>query len=158
MDLYSLFEQFEINYKKFDHPAVYTCDQANELGLDIPGISTKNLFLKDRKGRNHFLVVMSDNKELKLNLLSEQLGVNKLSFASSERLDKYLASKPGSVSILDILSDPNHEVELIIDQDVWNSEQVQCHPKTNTSTLVLSLEDIKKLFNTQNREANVYKL
>ncbi|WP_421849335.1 YbaK/EbsC family protein [Marinomonas sp.] len=94
------------------------------------------------KVKRHFLVVVSDEKQINLNFLSECLDVKRLSFASPQRLEKYLDTAPGSVSILGVVNDPEGLVEVIIDQDVWQSETLQCHPLVNTSTLVMKLSDL----------------
>ncbi|MGF1727656.1 prolyl-tRNA synthetase associated domain-containing protein [Photobacterium nomapromontoriensis] len=145
MCIFEMLDGLAISYQKYDHAPVFTCDEANSLNLYIPGAKTKNLFLRDRKGERHFLVVVSDEKQIDLKYLSEHLNVKRLSFASAERLSKYLRTEPGSVSILDVINDHQGLVELIIDQDVWSSLALQCHPFVNTITLVINLKDIEKL-------------
>ena len=152
MDIYQLLDDLNIQYEKYEHDAVFNCDEADDLRLEIDGISTKNLFLRDRKGKRHFLLVIQSDKSLDLKSLSEVLGVKALSFASAERLDKHLSTTPGSVSILDILKDSDGVVDLVLDEAVANSQSLQCHPYTNTATLNISLEDIQKLLKHFNRE------
>ena len=125
---------------------MFNCEEAKLLDLEIEGVATKNLFLKDRKGKRHFLVVVIDSKVIDLKSLSNLLDVNSLSLASSERLEKYLGTEAGSVSILDILKDSNNEVELIIDESILSYDSLQCHPLTNTATLDIPISDIKRLF------------
>ena len=151
MNIYQVLEENSIPYKKFDHEAVFDCDAAEALGLDTQGIATKNLFLKDRKGRRHFLVVVHSEKALDLKSLGQALEVKGLSFASAERLQKYLRTTAGSVSILDILRDREDEVELIIDQAVLESSMLQCHPYTNTATLDIAVSDMKDLLKVYKR-------
>lgn len=155
MDIFKFLEDLDVSYQKFDHAAVYTCDEANSLNPDITGARTKNLFLRDRKGQRHFLVVASDGKSIDFKELSESLDVKQLSFGSTERLKKYLQTTAGSVSILDIVNDPNNLVELVIDQAIWDSSTLQCHPLINTSTLVIELDDIKKIFEHLDRVVKV---
>ena len=145
MNIYQVLDEHSIPYKRFDHKAVFDCEAADALGLDTQGIATKNLFLKDRKGRRHFLVVVRSDKALDLKSLGQTLEVKGLSFASAERLDKHLSSTAGSVSILDILRDAESAVELIIDQSVLDSPMLQCHPFTNTATLDIAVADMKRL-------------
>ena len=157
MDVFEVLDGLKILYEKFDHAPVYTCEEANLINSHISGAKTKNLFLRDRKGKRHFLVVVSDEKQVDLNFLSECLDVKQLSFASPERLEKYLGTTPGSVSILGVINDPDGLVELIIDQDVWQSETLQCHPLVNTSTLVIQLSDIETLFEHLDRTSTIIK-
>ncbi|CAE6936124.1 prolyl-tRNA synthetase associated domain-containing protein [Vibrio sp. B1FLJ16] len=156
MDIYEVLRRYNIAYQRFDHEPVYTCAEANSLEQNIPGAKTKNLFLRDRKGKHHFLVIVSDEKSVDFNMLSNGLNVNRLSLASPTRLKKYLLTEPGSVSILDIVKDQNDHVQLVIDQDVWNAIELQCHPYVNTSTLVIKLQHIKALLGHLNREARIY--
>lgn len=158
MDVLETLNGLNISYEKFDHAPVYTCEEANLINSHISGAKTKNLFLRDRKGKRHFLVVVLDEKQIDLNFLSESLGIKQLSFASPERLEKYLGTKPGSVSILGIINDPDGFVELIIDQDIWQSKALQCHPLVNTSTLVIKLSDIDTLFKHLGRVSKIIKL
>ena len=145
MNIYQVLEAHAIPFIKFEHEAVFDCDAADALGLATQGIATKNLFLRDRKGKRHFLVVVHSEKALDLKSLGEVMEVKGLSFASPERLEKHLSTTPGSVSILDILKDAEGAVELIMDQTVLDSGALQCHPYTNTATLDIALSDVKKL-------------
>ncbi len=155
MNIYNILDHLNILYQKFDHAPVYTCLEANRLSPDIPGAKTKNLFLRDRKGKRHFLLVVADEKQVDLNTLSEHLKVNRLSFSSPESLRKYLSTEPGAVSILDVINDPEGLVELVIDQDIWQSTSLQCHPAVNTSTLVITLHDIKVLLKHLGKTARI---
>jgi len=143
--LQTLLDELDIKVTRFKHEAVFNCAQANSLLLDIPGAKTKNLFLKDKKGKRHFLLVISDHKVLDLKVLAKQLNVNSLSFASDERLKKHLKSEGGRVSLLDILNDDEDAVALFIDEDVWKAKLVQCHPYTNESTWAIGTQDIDRL-------------
>ena len=145
MDIYSFLDSHGIAYQRFDHPAVFTCEQANELRMPMPGKDTKNLFLRDKKGKRHFLVTVGHEKQADLKALTEVLQVQQgLSFASPERLKDHLGVEPGSVTILGLLNDKDHRVELVIDTAVWNAEAVCAHPLVNTATLVLSHAGLEK--------------
>ncbi len=133
-----------IPYQRYDHAPVYTVAQANALLLDLPGAATKNLFLRDRKGRRHFLLVSCDDQPVDLDRLAQQVGVTKLSLASPERLNAYLKIDPGSVSILALINDERQQVELLIEQQIWEMESMQAHPLVNTATLVISKQGIEK--------------
>ena len=158
MNIYQMLDKHEIPYTKFEHEAVFDCDAADALGLNTQGISTKNLFLRDKKGNRHFLVVVHSDKALNLKSLGELVGAKGLSFGSPDRLLKHLSTTPGSVSILDILKDEAVEVELILDQTVLDSEVLQCHPYTNTATLDISLKGIKKLLESCGRSFKAIQL
>ena len=156
MDIYAFLEEHQIPYQRADHPPVFTCEQAMALvPKDLPGGETKNLFVKDKKGRVHFLVVVGYDKSVDLKALSDILGSPRLSLASPERLQKYLGVEPGSVSLLGIVNDAESAVEVIMDQAVWNHDALRCHPLVNTATLVIKREDIERLFQITNHKFRV---
>ena len=144
MDICQFLADHDIEYERHDHPPVFTCEEALRLVPPLPAAKTKNLFLRDRKGRRHFLVAVGYEKAVDFKALASLLGVSKLGFASAERLQRYLAVDPGSVSILGLVNDVNREVEVIVDQDLWAAKAFQCHPLVNTSTLVISRDDIRR--------------
>jgi len=144
MDIYRFLTEHNIHYERHDHPAVFTCEEAERLVPPLAATRTKNLFLRDRKGRRHFLVVVGYEKAVDLKGLTSLLGVKKLGFASPARLERYLGVEPGAVSILGLANDIEQEVEVIIDESLWHAEALRCHPLVNTSTLVISQDDIRR--------------
>ena len=145
MDIYRFFDTHGIAYERHDHPAVFTCEEADRLVPPLPAAKTKNIFICDRKGQRHFLVVVGYEKRVDLRALSEILDARKLRLASPQRLKKYLGLDPGSVTLLGVVNDPNGEVEVIVDEDLWTAETFQCHPLVNTSTVVISRKDIQRI-------------
>ena len=134
-----------ILYEKMEHKAVFTMEEMDEAGISTRGGVVKNLFLRDGKGKNHFLVVVPEEKHVNLTDLSAQLCASKLSFASAERLEKYLGVVQGAVSPLGILNDENHTVEVVFDKTLTHASKVGIHPNDNTATVWLSFKDLKKL-------------
>ena len=143
-DIYKFLDSINVSYERFDHPAVYTVSEAKKLSPEMYGASTKNLFLRDKKGIRHFLVVVPQDKQVDLKELSSILEASRLSFASPDRLKKYLGIEPGSVSILALLNDPEKTVEVFVDNELWNAEIILCHPLVNTSTLAITRDGIKQ--------------
>ena len=134
-----------IAYEKLEHQAVFTVEEMDLAGISAKGGVCKNLFLRDAKGKKHYLVVAPEEKRIDLSALPAQLGSTKLSFASAERLEKYLGVAQGSVSPLGILNDQAHEVQVVFDRDLCNAERVGIHPNDNTATVWLSFKDLEKL-------------
>lgn len=153
-DIHNFLQENGIEYLSFEHPAVYTCEEADRLCPEMPGVGTKNLFLRDKDGKRHFLVVVGKNKNVDLKKLKEMFGVSKLGFASEERLQKYLGLKPGSVTLLGVINDTAGAVEVFIDAEIWN-KPLQCHPLVNTATLVIEPEGIKCFLEKTGHEAKV---
>lgn len=134
-----------IAYEKLEHKAVFTMEEMDEAGISDKGGVAKNLFLRDGKGKNHFLVVVPEAKRVNLSDLSAQLNASKLSFASADRLAKYLGVVQGAVSPLGVLNDENHVVEVVFDKDLIHTPKVGVHPNDNTATVWLSFKDLKNL-------------
>lgn len=105
---------------------------------------TKNVFVRDRPGKRHFLVVVGYDKRVDLKALAEVLDTSKLSLGSSERLLQHLGVEPGSVTILGLFNDREQKVELVLDQPIAAAASVRCHPLVNTSTLELEAEGLAR--------------
>jgi Ala-tRNA(Pro) deacylase len=143
-DFYQFLAKNRIEYERHDHPPVYTVEEASRLVPTLPAAKTKNLFLRDKKGQRHFLVVVPAQKRIDIKAFPRVVGSNRLSFGSAERLKKYLGVEPGAVTLFAIYNDPNHAVELIVDESLWQAESFQFHPLVNTSTLVISRENLER--------------
>ena len=138
-------EEREIPSEMEEHPAAHTIQEMMELGLSHPEWVCKNLFLRDARGRRHFLVTIRGDKHADLARLAEEMGSTKLSFASPERLMKYLGVEQGSVSPLCILNDSEKEVEAFFDRDLRDQPLLGVHPNDNTATLYLSWETVREI-------------
>ena len=136
-EIKAFLEKHEIPFEWVEHKAVYTIEEMDELGLEDMNDIAKNLFLRDQKGKRHFLVVIRADKQANLKELGEKLGVGKLSFASEERLEKYLGLKKGAVSPLGILNDDGKVVEIFLDEDFVYKKQIGVHPNDNTASVYL---------------------
>jgi Ala-tRNA(Pro) deacylase len=145
-ELYHFLDEHQISYEKFDHSPVYTVEESKKLSPAMSGGKTKNLFVRDKKGKHHILLTVEQDKRVDLKKVSKFIGYGRLSFCSPERLIKYLGVEPGSVSLLGILNDQAGEVEILIDEDLWKEQYLLCHPLVNTSTLRLGREELVKLF------------
>ena len=133
-------------YQRVEHPAVFTCAEAELHRPKVPAVSTKNLFLCDKKARRFFLVVTSCEKTVKLDVLSKRLGIANLRFASEENLYKRLGVTRGAVTMMGLVNDTEHLVDLWIDAEIWSGETFLSHPLVNTATLVLSKAELERFF------------
>ncbi len=154
-----VFEELDklgVSYRVIEHPAVHTINEmeALEIFLDNPWI-VKNLFLRDANGKRHFLVTLDMNKKVDLKELRRQLGTSGLSFASEERLMKYLSLTKGSVTPLGILNDTNCEVEVVLDSSLVERELIGVHPNVNTATVMLCYEDLIKVIKTHGNTIHI---
>jgi len=143
-DIYQTLEANGIEYTKAEHEAVFTVAEANLVKADIQGAHTKNLFLKNKDASQYYLYVIASHKRADLKKLKEQLGESKLNFGSPEELAKFLNVTPGSVSAMGLLHDTQHDVRLLIDRELWESDLVNAHPNANTATLTFTQEHFRK--------------
>jgi Ala-tRNA(Pro) deacylase len=133
-------------YQRVEHPAVFTCTEAEAHRPTLEAVSTKNLFLCDKKARRFFLAVTTCEKTLKLDALTTQLGVLHLRFGSEENLMRLLGVTRGSVTMMGLVNDSEHQVELWIDAETWQGETFLSHPLVNTATLVISRRELERFF------------
>jgi len=133
-----------INPVRHEHPPVFTCEEELRHVPESGAARTKNLFMRDRRGRRHLLLVTLCTKSVSIADFAETAGADRLSFASPERLMKHLGVEPGAVTVLGLVNDAGHAVELFVDTDVWNAPSIHAHPLRNDATLVLSHDDVLK--------------
>jgi Ala-tRNA(Pro) deacylase len=153
--LYKLFADNGIEYDVCEHPAVFTCDEAERLVPEMEGTKTKNLFLRDRKGKRHFLVVVGYHKSVDLKALSDVIECSKLSLGSAQRLADRLGVIPGSVTILALMNDPDHQVELVLDEPIAQADALRCHPLVNTATVSLKRDGLESFLNVTGHRPKV---
>lgn len=144
MDLDQFLIERRISLPRHEHAAVMTVEESDRLVPKLPGVKTKNLFLRDKKGLKHLLVTVPAARAVDLNRLGEVLGVGRLGFASAERLARHLGITPGSVSLLALINDTAHKVEFVIDRALWGADAIQAHPLVNTATMVIAHVDLER--------------
>jgi len=133
-------------YQRTEHPAVFTCEEAELHKPNSLAVSTKNLFLCDKKKRHFFLAVTSCKKTVQLDALASQLGIAHLRFGSEADLMRLLGVTRGSVTMMGLIHDKDHRVELWLDSEIWGNQYFQSHPLVNTSTLVLAKAELERFF------------
>ena len=143
-----------IAYERCDHAPAFTVDDVERL-VPLGGARTKNLFLRDKKGTRQALVVVRADKAVDLRALSEGIAFERPSFGSADRLTRCLGIEPGAVSLLALVNDAAHAVELFIDRDLWSAEQVQCHPLVNTATLAIPHEGVERFLAATGHEVRL---
>ncbi len=134
-DLLQLLNSLGIQYTKFDHPAVFSCEESEEKCPPMPGAHTKQLLLRDKKKQRVVLAIVMHDKRVDTRALAKEFGVQSFSFASPELMLELLGVTPGSVTPLGLIFDKEHRIEVIVDEDAWNTSQFLFHPLVNTATL-----------------------
>jgi len=142
--LLSALEKLNISYEKIDHPPVFTSEEARRLVPNRPAKAAKNLFLRDKKGKRHILLVVEDHKKVDFKEIESQTGLSHLSMGSPKRLEKHLGVTPGAVSLLALVNDSGLNVEVLLDRELWRGKDIQAHPLVNTATVVMTIKDMER--------------
>jgi Ala-tRNA(Pro) deacylase len=143
-ELYEILERLGISFEYYDHPPVPTIEQARIYWKDIEASHCKNLFFRNHKGNRHYLVIIEHEHDLAIRDLEQRLRQGKLSFASDERMMKYLGLSPGSVSPFGLINDTGKHVHVFIDHSLRSAAKISFHPGINTASLVVSIADFEK--------------
>lgn len=131
-----------IRFERVDHEAVFTVAESQALRGTLPGLHSKNLFVKDKKGRL-FLVSARENARIDLKRLHETLGASgRLSFCSAEVLMDKLGVTPGSVTAFAVINDRAGAVTMVLDRNLTTGEAMNFHPLVNTATLRIGRDDM----------------
>jgi Ala-tRNA(Pro) deacylase len=144
MNLDAFLREHGIKATRHEHPPVMTVEESERLVPKLPGMKTKNLFLRDKKGKRHILVTVRHNLAVDLDALGSVLGARSLGLASPERLAKHLGVTPGSVSLLALVNDRDATVEFVIDRALWDAPAVHAHPLSNDATMVIDHADLER--------------
>ena len=145
--VYDYLERQGIKFDYYEHPEAPTIEIAAQFYRGEGTVLCKNLFFRNHKGNKHYLVIMDARHNMDIHEIEHRLHQGKLSFASPERMMKYLGVRPGSVSLFTLVNDVNHEVILFIDRKLLEAEKVSFHPNDNTASLVISRDDMVKFIN-----------
>ena len=139
---YDFLDELGIEYKRTDHVAAGTMEDCKDIDSILGVVICKNLFLCNRQKTKFYLLLMPGDKVFKTKELSAQIGSARLSFAEADAMLKYLDIEPGAVSVMGLMNDSEHAVQLLIDEDVLKGEYFGCHPCVNTSSLKMKTEDM----------------
>ncbi len=143
---YDLLDELKIPFWRVDHEPAMTIDACADIEKVLGSSICKNLFLCNTQKTNFYLLVMPGNKKFQTKVVSKQLGVARLSFATEDFLLEFMDITPGSVSIMGLMNDKDNRVRLLIDKDLLDEEFFACHPCINTSSMKMYTKDILEKF------------
>ena len=126
-----------LRYDYYEHPAAPTIELARLYWRDDGSKHCKNLFFRNHKGDRHYLVVFDCDRNLAIRDLERRLRQGKLSFASEQRMERYLGLRPGSVSPFGLINDTENHVHLFLDRNLRQQHSLSFHPNDNTGTIVI---------------------
>ena len=146
METFALLDRLGIPYTWVAHDMANTIEDCAAVDAAL-GISIcKNLFLCNRQKTEFYLLAMPGDKLFQTKELSRQLGTARLSFAPPERMEELLGCAPGSASVLGMAYDKSHQVHVLMDREVYESEWFGCHPCKSDATLRIQTRDLLNIF------------
>lgn len=133
-----------------EHPAVFTVEESAEIKAALPGAHSKNLFLKDKKGRV-FLVTAEAEATINLKTISEKIGASgRVTFGKPEQLFELTGLIPGSVTPFGVLNDVDGQITVVIDSAMMEAETLNFHPLENTATMSIHRADLLTFLESEN--------
>jgi Ala-tRNA(Pro) deacylase len=143
---YDFLDDLNIEYQRIDHEALETMEACKGVDEALKVSMCKNLFLCNAQKSRFYLLLMPGEKKFKTKDLSKQINSPRLSFGPSEDMERLLDISPGSVSVMGLMNDRTHQVQLLIDEDLIRDQYFACHPCINTSSIKLRTEDLLNKF------------
>ena len=147
--VYEALDAIGIKYERFEHPAVFNSEDAELHWRPLGGTPVKNLFLRNKKGDRHYLVILGIEKRADLKQLVKIIGDDRFSFGSAERLMDKMGLTPGSVSPFGLLHANSGDIHVIVDEDLKGAERLLFHPNINTATVTISHRDVERFLATR---------
>lgn len=156
-EIYEYLESLGVEFELFEHEAVFNMAELENIALPHPECEAKNLFIRDEKKRNYYLISVKGDKRVDLKEFRRKNNTKPLSFASEEDLKNILGLAPGSVTPLGLLCDEERKVHLFLDSDFLDGI-IGVHPNDNTATIYLKTEDLVKVIERHGNEVSFVSL
>lgn len=142
--VYETLERLGIAFQRYEHPPVFTAEDAARHWAAIPALACKNLFLRNKKGNRHYLVILAIETKADIQGLCRRLGDDRFSFGSPDRLMAHLGVTPGSVSPFALLNDTDRDVRVIVESRLRTVDRLIFHPNVNTASVTISGADLDR--------------
>ncbi len=158
-EIYDFIKNKNIWYEITEHKAVFNMNELSEIEIPYPEYDAKNLFVRDDKKKNYYLITVKGNKRVDLKKFKNNNGTRSLSFASEQDLKNIMNLKAGSVTPLGLLNDNELKVVFYLDKDFLNDKKIiGVHPNENTATLWLNVMDLMDIIKEHGNQVNVVDL
>lgn len=156
-EIYQYLTQKGIAFEASEHKAVFNMEELNGAELPYPEQTAKNLFVRDDKKQNYYLITLKGEKRADLKAFRRQNDLRNLSFASEAELMEYMSLTAGSVTPFGLLNDPLHRVIFYLDSE-FEGNMIGVHPNDNTATVWLCADDLAKLIREHGNEVNIIRI
>lgn len=158
-DIYDFIQKKGIWHEITEHDAVYNMAELSAIDIPYPEYDAKNLFVRDDKKRNYYLITIKGNKRVNLKEFRQKNNTRPLTFASADDLMSIMSLIPGAVTPLGILNDNDLKVALYIDEEfLENKGIIGVHPNENTATVWLKTQDLIQIIEEHGNEVNIVKI
>ncbi|MBL4596677.1 MAG: prolyl-tRNA synthetase associated domain-containing protein [Robiginitomaculum sp.] len=145
-ELFAFLDKLGISHHTTTHEPVFTVEESAKINASLPGGHTKNLFLKDKKGR-FFLISALASTQIHINSLSKTLGCARLSFGSADAMHQILGVTPGSVTALSLINDTDKRVTFVVDSALLTESPIYFHPLLNNASTAILPDDLLRFAN-----------
>lgn len=152
-EIYVFFKNQNIWNEVTEHKAVYNMAELSEIDVPYPEADAKNLFVRDDKKRNYYLITVKGSKRVDLKEFRKKHGLRVLSFASADDLKSILKLTPGSVTPFGLLNDTERRVHFYLDSE-FKGNLIGVHPNDNTATVWIKSDDLIELIKNFANEAD----
>jgi len=143
-EVYRVLDELGIPYEYHEHPSTPTVEEARKYWTDSETTYCKNLFFRNHKGNRHYLVIMECSQDLNIHELEKHLKQGKISFASEQRMQKYLGLQPGAVSPFGLINDRDCHVHVFFDKKLHQARKISFHPNDNRVSLIVPINGFWK--------------
>ena len=158
-EIYTLLSSRKIWHEVTEHKAVFNMAEVAEIALPYPEADAKNLFIRDDKKRNYYLITVKGDKRADLKAFRRQNNTRPLTFASDQEMMDILGLIPGAVTPLGLLNDQEHKVTFWLDQSFLEGEgRIGVHPNDNTATVWLKTEDLLRLLRENGTKITLFEV
>lgn len=157
--IYEFIKSKNIWYEITEHKAVFNMDDLSRINILYPESDAKNLFVRDDKKRNYYLITIKGNKKVNLKEFRKNNNIRNLSFASENDLMNILGLIPGAVTPLGLLNDKDLKVTFYLDKDfVYKDSIIGIHPNDNTATIWIKVDDLINIIKEHGNMVNIVKI
>ena len=157
--IYEYIKNKQIWYEITEHKAVYSMSEISEVEIPYPEADAKNLFVRDDKKENYYLITVRGNKRVNLKEFRKENNTRPLSFASEKELEEIIQILPGSVSPLGILNDKENKVKVFLDKEfIEKTDIIGIHPNDNTATIWLKTKDLINIIKEHGNEVEIVEI
>ena len=154
-EILELLKEKDIPYEITEHEAIFNMEESDQVEMPYPDAEVKNLFLRDDKKRNWYLVTVRGDRKLDLKWFQSEFGTRRLSFASDADLMKNLHLIPGSVTPFGLLNDEICSVQFFID-GTFENQMIGIHPNDNTASVWMNADDLVSIIKEHGNPVHIF--